>query len=81
MEREREELQGRIKTLQMVYLVVFLGSCGAALVNFVVLPAPVGALHIAFWIGLATSVGIRIYRSSLVNRYNALVMGKDGPMT
>lgn len=76
---ERESLKQRIATLQTVYLVLFLASLVMLGVNWVVLHHTLlGTLAWALTLGGA--VATRLYRTSLVNRYNALVMGDDAPL-
>jgi hypothetical protein len=77
---ERDTLKSRIDTLAMVYGVLFAISLVLLGANWLVFGhTPVTTLLWALSLGGA--VMTRLYRTSLVNRYNALISGGTGPLT
>jgi hypothetical protein len=77
---EREQLRSRIGMLQTVYLVLFVGSLILLAVNWGVLGHTTMGT-IAWAVALGSAVAVRLYRTSLVNKYNALVSGDNAPLT
>ena len=78
MEPEVEALKSRIGLLQVAYVVLF----GISLVILVAtwnmrLPA---AMHVAWALSLGGAVAVRLYRTSLVNKYNQKLMGQQAPL-
>ncbi len=77
---EKEQLRGRIGMLQIAYAVLFIGSLIMLAANWFVLGHT--TLTTTVWaVLLGGAVVTRLYRTSLVNRYNALVSGANAPMT
>lgn len=76
---DQAALKSRIDRLQIAYVVLFLGSIAMLVGNWFVLGhTPLGT---GVWaVTLGSAVLTRIYRTSLVNRYNAMRLGADAPM-
>jgi hypothetical protein len=77
---EQERLKGLIGTLQIVYGGLFALSLVMLGTNWLVLGhSTVGT---AIWaVTLGSAVMTRLYRTSLVNRYNVLVAGGNAPLS
>lgn len=79
-ERQRNELKARIGTLQILYGVFFVGSLVLLGLNWSVFGhTTLGT--VAWGLTLAAAVATRIYRTSLVNKFNALAFGVDAPLS
>ena len=66
-------LKARIGFLQGLYLVLFMASLGMLLVNMTA-HRPV-SWHVIWAVALGGAVVTRLYRQSLVAKYNSLLMG------
>lgn len=76
---DRTQLKGRIDLLQKVYAVLFFLSLVLLAANWFVLGhTPAGT--VVWALSLGGAVATRLYRTSLVNRYNVLVAGGDAPV-
>jgi hypothetical protein len=77
-ETERAQLKSKIDSLQTLYGVLFVASLVALGARWMV-PGFRSAITFALWaLLLAGAVFVRLYRTSLVNRYNASI--QRGPL-
>ena len=74
-EEEQIKLKARIDFLQIGYLVLFGGSLVMLAIQWTV-PAMRGQGRIVWFVLLASAFGVRRYRTSLINRYNAGIDGR-----
>ena len=74
---ELASTQGRIKTLGGVYALLFLGSLVVIVYQSIQkdFRGPMVALWAAF---LGSAIGVRLYRNSLVNKYNSEIAARRG---
>jgi hypothetical protein len=72
---ERTQLKAKIDQLQTVYFVLFFGSLVVLALQWFVIGWGNGG-RLIWFVLLASAVGTRIYRTSLVNRYNADLGGR-----
>lgn len=73
-----EKLKARIDSLLLVYGALFGVSLVALVANWSMGRTALGT---AIWVlTLAGAVATRLYRTSLVNRYNAALLGDDAPL-
>ncbi|HEY4119505.1 MAG TPA: hypothetical protein VGM56_16670 [Byssovorax sp.] len=71
---EMASLKSRISSLQKVYFVLFIGSLAVLAFEYLVLRNP---LTMVVWVlMLGGAVATRLYRNSLVNKYNAELDGR-----
>lgn len=76
---DAQKLKARIDTLLMLYGGLFGVSLVALVANWTTGHTTIGT---AIWVlTLAGAVGTRLYRTSLVNRYNAVLLGDDAPLS
>ena len=76
---ERERLKGQIGMLQKVYGGLFFLSLVLLATTWFVLGHTTAGT--AIWaLSLGGAVATRLYRTSVVNRYNALVAGPSAPL-
>lgn len=74
-----EALKKKISVLQALYLVLFLASLVLLVARWTT-PLP-GASQLVWAVTLGGAVVVRIYRTSLVNKYNAeLNRGRSAPL-
>jgi hypothetical protein len=72
---ERTSLKAKIDQLQTVYIVLFGGSLVVLALQWFVIGWGNGG-RLLWFVLLGSAVGTRIYRTSLVNRYNADLGGR-----
>ena len=80
MTEEAAKLKSKIATLQTAYVVLFGASLLLLVGRFAANLPPITQL---FWaLSLGGAVVVRIYRTSLVNKYNAMIRtdGTPGPL-
>lgn len=79
MDSELAALKAKIDRLQSLYFVLFVSSLVLLVARWVVTLPPISFLAWALTLGGA--VACRLYRTSLVNKYNALLTrGAPAPM-
>lgn len=73
-EREIEALKTRIEMLKTLYAVLFGASLAMLVMEWTIL-GPGLLIKVMWALTLGGAVGTRLYRSSLVNKYNAAIAG------